>query len=191
MDRSIGFWCGAAIIVSCGFIMVYMVRAAPLDMYHWRYSPVLVFSPSIKDIRFDVQMRNLRDQEIAFKERSVIVVTVAGNEPLLADETLPPPVSPTALRQEFGVDERAFTVIMIDKSGKEIFRKEGVVDGEALVKRIDELTTRRNRKKWGEAPGEAPRSEVPPPSERPRPALVARGLAQSGPLVGRPAEGGG
>jgi Domain of unknown function (DUF4174) len=136
-----------ALVLAVGVAAVVTARAAPLAPYEWRYRPILVFAPSSDDVRLKEQAKRLRSAVAALKERDMIVLTVAGAGPILAEQAAPPQSDASSLRRAFGIETQDFTVVLVGKDGGEKFRSQAVVDPRDLVDLVNEIAPRREEVK--------------------------------------------
>lgn len=93
---------------------------------------VLIFTPSDSDEMY-VRQRNLfQDQQAGFEERDLLSYVFFDESP---DGNAP--------REQFGVENGAFTVILVGKDGGEKFRWQEPVGPKDLFDRIDVMPMRR------------------------------------------------
>lgn len=96
--------------------------ANPLSAYRWNARPLLVFAPEEADTHLQAMRRALAQRRCGLADRDMVIVEVlgqssggAGGQPIDARAA-------AALRREFDVAERAFSVILVGKDGGEKLR---------------------------------------------------------------------
>ncbi|MCC5829342.1 MAG: DUF4174 domain-containing protein [Phycisphaeraceae bacterium] len=119
-------------------------EAAFMEQFKWEYRPVIVFAPEVDEDRLSAQMNRLAEAEAGLIERDILVVPVIG--PVAAVQRDGQAIAyrvGDVLRRRFGVDRKAFAVVLVGKDGqgKRIDRE--VVDAAELFETIDAMPMRR------------------------------------------------
>lgn len=101
---------------------------------------VLIFTPSDTDTKYVRQRNLLQDQRAGFEERDLLSYVFFDESP---DGDAP--------REQFGVENETFTVVLVGKDGGEKFRWQEPVEPGDLFDRIDVMPMRRRELREGSA----------------------------------------
>lgn len=99
---------------------------------------VLIFTPSDTDAKYVRQRNLLQDQQAGFEERDLVSYVFFDESP---DGDAP--------REQFGVENEAFTVVLVGKDGGEKFRWQEPVAPKHLFDRVDVMPMRRRELREG------------------------------------------
>ena len=119
-----------------------MAASFSLDDYQEKNRLLLVFAPSTRSPAYEKQMTLFETATEELAERDLLFVYVllegqsrAGDEPISDDDA-------ARLRQQFGVGEAQFRLILVGKDGAEKRRDEAPVQPEAIFQEIDAVPMR-------------------------------------------------
>ncbi len=118
----------------------------PLASYKDKSRVLLVFAPSDKDAAYVEQGKLWQGEKAGFDERQLVVV------PVLADTRKAAGDTPAALGKRYGVDAKAFAVVLLGKDGHDAYRVAKPVKAGALYEVIDAMPMRRAEMKRQPAP---------------------------------------
>ncbi len=91
--------------------------AAAAPEYQWKFRPLFVFAGDAADPSLDAQKRILAEARSGLTARDVVVVWAIGDR-VSADLGPPPAESAAVLRRRFGVEGRAFRVVLVGKDSE-------------------------------------------------------------------------
>ena len=126
----------------------------PLTAYHDKNRVLLVFAPSSQDPAYVEQGKLWQGEKAGFDERQLVVV------PVLADGKKAAGDAPAALEKKYGIDAKAFTVVLLGKDGHDAYRAVRPLKGDALYGVFDAMPMRR---------AEIKRQPTPTPTPAPTP----------------------
>ena len=113
-----------------------------LNSYKGTNRLLVIFAASAADAPYERQESLLKSHGAGFEDRNLIKVRVfteggdVGGSPVSSGES-------ARVREETGIEEGRFAVLLIGKDGTEKFRSEEPVSAEALFERIDAMPMRR------------------------------------------------
>lgn len=116
--------------------------AETLDDYRGEKRPLVVFSPTAIDDRYEQQMQELLRNAIGVRERDLVAVEVIGVEPVRVDALSEPEMSAVDLRDRFEAPEDGFKVVLIGKDGTAKLESAEPVSAETLFETIDAMPMR-------------------------------------------------
>ncbi|MBJ7340508.1 DUF4174 domain-containing protein [Mycolicibacterium sp.] len=116
--------------------------AAELSDYRWQRRPLLVFAPTVNDPRVVETLSRIEASRCDFVTRDMVLglVMSQGNS-TLDGQAISSEQSRRLLRQ-YGIDEGAFSVVLIGKDGGEKLRVDEVPDLPAIYAVIDGMPMR-------------------------------------------------
>ena len=109
----------------------------PLAAYKNKNRVLLVFAPTEKDAAYVEQGKLWQGEKAGFSERQLVVVPVLADGKKVAGDT------PAALEKKYGVDAKAFAVVLLGKDGHDAYRATKPVKAAALYEVIDAMPMRR------------------------------------------------
>ncbi len=109
----------------------------PLAAYKDKNRVLLVFAPTDKDPSYVEQGKLWQAEKAGFDERQLVVV------PVLADAKKSAGDVPAAVEKRYGVDPKAFSVVLLGKDGHEAFRASKPVKASSLYEVIDAMPMRK------------------------------------------------
>lgn len=104
-----------------------------IDGYRWRSRLLVVIAPDPADPRLDAQGRVFAAARAGTRERDLVLVNAAGDQPGAAD-----------LRRRFGVQRDAFRSILVGKDGGAKLSSANPIPAQALFDEIDHMPMRRD-----------------------------------------------
>ncbi len=122
----------------------------PLTAYRDKNRVLLVFAPDEKDVACVAQGKLWQGEKAGFAERQLVVVPVLADAKTAAGDT------PAALAKKYGVDPKAFAVVLLGKDGHDAYRAPKPVEAETLYEVIDAMPMRRAEMKRQQPPAARP-----------------------------------
>jgi hypothetical protein len=111
-------WCSLIMIMSVGLLGSVETRdVADLKQYQWKNRLLLLFSPSPGVSPYRALLRELQEQASGVRERDLLVFHVMEQGKSVIDSREIPATEARALRQRFGIEPGAFTVVLVGKDG--------------------------------------------------------------------------
>lgn len=130
-----------------------------LSTFRDKYRVLLVFAPTAQDANYLEQMKLWENTKTGFHERQLLMV------PVFPDGSKPVPDPPGALEKKFGVDPKAFAVVLIGKDGHDAYRSAKPVPAVTLYGTVDAMPMRRAEIKRQSTPTPAPPTPRPTPAK--------------------------
>lgn len=112
-----------------------------LKAFQWENRVLLLFGPSGQYPAFQEQQRLFENQEAAFAERDLVLLAVAGDQPVKMKKSQEAAAS---LRERYRVAPNEFTLLLIGKDGGEKFRSAAPVAPEKIYSIIDAMPMRQS-----------------------------------------------
>ena len=109
----------------------------PLAAYKDKNRVLLVFAPTDQDPAYIEQGKLWQAEKAGFEERQLAVV------PVLADAKKAAGDLPAVIAKKYGVDAKAFAVVLLGKDGHDAYRSAKTVKAVALYEVIDAMPMRR------------------------------------------------
>lgn len=109
----------------------------PLADYKDKNRVLLVFAPTDKDAAYVEQGKLWQGEKAGFDERQLVVV------PVLADGKRAGGDTSAGLEKKYGIDPKAFTVVLLGKDGHDAYRTAKPVKAAVLYEVIDAMPMRR------------------------------------------------
>lgn len=128
---------GASLVVGSGTAM-----AGGLGDYRWASRPLLVFAPTADDPRLADTLSRIAASRCDFVNRDMVLGELLGSGTSMLDGRALDTDDVQQLRRQFGIDENAFTVVLIGKDGGEKYRVTGVPDLRVIYAVIDGMPMR-------------------------------------------------
>lgn len=116
--------------------------AAELSDYRWDRRPLLVFAPTDGDPRLAETLSRIEATRCDFDSRDMVVGLVVAEGSSSLDGHSVDAAQSQRLRDQFAIDENAFTVLLIGKDGGEKRRVTDIPDLEAIYTLIDGMPMR-------------------------------------------------
>jgi hypothetical protein len=112
-----------------------------LKQYQWKNRLLLVFAPSPEDEQYQEQLELLsNDDELA--ERDLVLFHIFESDSGFAGETRLSEEDVTKLQEQFKVEPKDFTVVLLGKDGTEKERWKRAVEASELFSLVDEMPMR-------------------------------------------------
>ena len=127
-----------------------------LAQYRDKNRVLLVFAPTAQDPAYLEQTKLWKNEKPGFDERQLVVV------PVPADARGPEAANILALEKKYGVDAKAFDVVLLGKDGHDAYRSAKPLRADVLYAAIDAMPMRRAEMKQRPPLPAAP-SPVPTP----------------------------
>ena len=109
----------------------------PLASYKDKNRVLLVFASSDKDPAYVEQGKLWQGEKAGFDDRQLVVVPVLAEAKKAAGDL------PAALEKRYGVDAKAFAVVLLGKDGHDAYRVAKPTKASALYEAIDAMPMRR------------------------------------------------
>ena len=116
--------------------------AAELGDYRWERRPLLVFAPTERDPRLVETVRRIDASRCDFASRDMVAGLVVAEGSSTLDGQLIDTAQSQRLRDQFAINDDAFTVLLIGKDGGEKRRVNDVPDLQAIYALIDGMPMR-------------------------------------------------
>ncbi len=116
--------------------------AETLEDYRGEKRPLVIFTPSAVDDRYDRQLQILLRNSVEARERDLLPVEVVGVEPVRVEALTEPDMNAVALRERFAAAEDGFKVVLIGKDGTVKLTSTTPIDAETLFRTIDAMPMR-------------------------------------------------
>ncbi|MDG4667193.1 DUF4174 domain-containing protein [Mycobacterium sp. 236(2023)] len=116
--------------------------AAELGDYRWERRPLLVFAPTERDPQLVETVRRIEASRCEFASRDMVVGLVVTEGSSALDGQVIDAAQSQRLRDQFAIDDDAFTVLLIGKDGGEKRRVSDVPDLQAIYALIDGMPMR-------------------------------------------------
>ena len=114
------------------FLLMSTLTSSELDRLRWQKRVVLIAAADETDPRISDQQRKFQNVQSELDRRDMQVFEVTGSNPI---------------RSKFGVEEKAFAVILLGKDGSVKARKSDLVDPSDLFKLVDSMPMRKEEMK--------------------------------------------
>ncbi|MEX0747316.1 MAG: DUF4174 domain-containing protein [Rhodothermales bacterium] len=101
----------------------------------FKYPAILIFAPSEKSPAFENQISLLRKEKMV-DEGMIHVVQVLHEGACYADEEKLNEAEANGLRARYEVDEDEFTVVLVGKDGREVYRGDAPVQPDFLLETL-------------------------------------------------------
>lgn len=135
--------------ISCMFTAVLLICfvstvavAETLEDYKGDKRPLVIFTPSAIDDRYDRQLQILLRNSVEARDRDLLPVEVVGIEPVRVDALTEPDMDAVTLRERFEADEDGFKVVLLGKDGTVKLTSATPVEAETLFRTIDAMPMR-------------------------------------------------
>jgi hypothetical protein len=122
---------------------IFAQREDLLEKYHWKNRILIIFSPSQSDKIYNEQIVSLTKARAGIQERDIIIFKVLSNEGVTPENQLLTENICQKLREEFGVKEQNFCIVLIGKDGGEKYRTATSLSTDALFAIIDAMPMRK------------------------------------------------
>jgi hypothetical protein len=121
----------------------YSSRMSPFNLssQKWKNRVLLVFAPSVDNANYQQQIQLLNQHQREINERDLLIVHVLGTTNLNNEQQLDIDTS-AKLRQNFGVSNNDFRVILIGKDGASKRQDTTIVQPETIFRQIDAMPMR-------------------------------------------------
>ena len=116
--------------------------AAELGDYRWERRPLLVFAPTQGDPRLVETVSRIDATRCDFASRDMVVGLVVAEGRSALDGQVIDAAQLQRLRDQFAIDDDAFTVLLIGKDGGEKRRVDDVPDLQSIYALIDGMPMR-------------------------------------------------
>lgn len=135
--------------ISCMFTAVLLICfvstvavAETLEDYKGDKRPLVIFTPSAIDDRYDRQLQILLRNSVEARDSDLLPVEVVGIEPVRVDALTEPDMDAVTLRERFEADEDGFKVVLLGKDGTVKLTSATPVEAETLFRTIDAMPMR-------------------------------------------------
>ncbi|MFB1294011.1 DUF4174 domain-containing protein [Mycobacterium sp. pW049] len=125
--------------------------AAELGDYRWERRPLLIFAPTERDPRLTETVSRIEATRCDFETREMVLAQVVSDGVSTLDGQVIDAAQSQRLRDQFAIEESAFTVLLIGKDGGEKRRVGEIPDLRAIYALIDGMPMR--SREMGADPG--------------------------------------
>jgi hypothetical protein len=140
--------------LSVFFLLMTSMNVAPLNMAHaektdltqylWENRVLLVFSPNIQDVRFEAQVKELRQSICDLQDRDMLVFQIINNAGVINLNGSTSKLTGDKFRKKYQVQSNDYRVILIGKDGGEKMRSHKVISVNEIFNEIDAMPMRQN-----------------------------------------------
>lgn len=116
---------------------------AGMQRFQWQNRPLIVLAPSAETSALRQQLEIAQANAAGWRERDMVTIVIAGDQPVTVDGTRAKDLANDALRQRYGVTGTAFATILVGKDGTEKLRHDGPISASKLFQTIDAMPMRR------------------------------------------------
>ncbi|SDG37655.1 protein of unknown function [Limimonas halophila] len=115
---------------------------AGMERFTWANRPLVVLAPDADHPALGEQRAIAEAHAAGFRERDMVVVTLAGDGPVRVDGEPARDVDPAALRARFGVAHDAFRALLVGKDGTVKLSRGESIAADTLFRTIDAMPMR-------------------------------------------------
>lgn len=115
-----------------------------MSRYLWDDRPIIIFSPSVADPRYQESAKVLGRNRGPLLDRDIVVIEAIHPGPSSAEGRAIPPEAAIELRGRFGVEPETFAIVLVGKDGTEKQRWEGLPPLREIYALIDSMAMRRS-----------------------------------------------
>lgn len=135
--------CCTLMLTSCGKADV----GEMFERYLWQNRVIVILSPGIDNKDRTQQLETLTTNQSGLKERDIVIWDIVHYERISVDGEHKPQLWTPPFYDQFKVDKKDFTFILIGKDGEEKLRKNNTVSAEELFAIIDAMPMRKREMK--------------------------------------------
>ena len=158
MDAFSFLWCMSTSFIfirpSIGLLQVAMIlpvitTAQSIDLirqHQWQQRVLLVFSTHTSNEQYQRQLAEYQQQQEGFQERDLVVYKVLADQVIAPTGEVYPQTVAQALRDQYGVSQSEWTVVLVGKDGQEKVTKRGMFNADQLFIIIDQMPMRRRER---------------------------------------------
>ena len=116
---------------------------AGMQRFQWQNRPLLVFAPGPDAPDLRRQLEIAQNDAAGWRDRDMVTIVVAGDQPVTVDGTRAKDLANDALRQRYAVTGEAFAAILVGKDGTQKLRHDAPISADKLFRTIDAMPMRR------------------------------------------------
>ena len=113
-----------------------------IESYTWQNRLLLVFAPDADDPRLQAQNEILATVQSDLLERDLVILRLLPDSPVTIDQVPVAGSATAAIYRDFGIDRRAFAVLLIGKDGGVKLRRDTAVAANTIFDLIDSMPMR-------------------------------------------------
>lgn len=111
--------------------------------FHWNNRLLIVFTPSLSHLHFLEQKKIIEQNKDGFKDREIVVIEITDKGVFTVNRSTKFPFNSSAIRSQFGIDEKHFFNLLIGKDGTIKYENPFPSDPCHLFDLIDSMPMRR------------------------------------------------